>query len=450
MTEPIELIKEAFYGYQLFDVGGYIRDQIMGIESHDRDLATNATPSGMITSCKVFGLNYRYTKKSIAHGTITIEGVEVTTFRKDVSTDGRNAVVEWATTIEEDLSRRDITINAIARSIYTGELIDPFGGIQDIKNKIIRAVGNPEERLNEDTLRALRAVRFANKFKFEIEFNLEITIKNTNISNISIERVREEFMKILETRSDNYILDILYKVIPEFGVLDNLDGGDKHAETVNVHSIWTMRSMMEVSYKPLNVFIGLLHDIGKGFTFDDPNRQFKGHEDIGAVKIKEIMERMKFSNDEIEYASVLVKNHMRWHFYDEAGKEPTDRAIRRAIRDLPDKFDKQELITDLILITWADASANLLNEPESFEDFVERKGIYKRALEMINEKPEIKVGSGLELNGNDLIEMGFKPSPLFNIILTDVLDKVIGEDESIKLENNKEVLKNYVRNNYGI
>ena len=141
---------------------------------------------------------------------------------------------------------------------------------------------------------------------------------------------------------------------------------------------------------------------------------------------------------------------MRWHFYDEIGKEPTDRAIRRAIRDLPDKFNKQELITDLILITWADASANLLNKPESLEDFVERKGIYKRALEMIREKPEVKIGAGLELNGNDLIEMGFKPSPLFNTILTDVLNKVIGEDDSMKLENNKEVLKKYVSDNYEV
>ncbi len=449
MTEPIELIKEAFRGYQLFDVGGYVRDQIMGIESHDRDLATNATPSGMITSCKVFGLNYRYTKNSIAHGTITIEGIEVTTFRRELSWEGHNAVVEWATTIEEDLSRRDYTINSIAKNIYTGELIDPFGGLQDIKNKIIRAVGNPEERLNEDTLRALRAIRFANKFQFEIEPNLEIAIKNTNISNISVERVREEFMKILETRSDNYVLDILYKVIPEFGVLDNLDGGDKHAETVDVHSIWTMRSMMEGSPKPLNAFIALLHDIGKGFTFNDPERQFKGHEDLGAEKIKEIMERFNtFSNDEIDYAYTMVKNHMRWHFFDNKLETPSDKAIRRAIRDLPDKFNKEEMMTDLILLTWADSQANLLNKPEHFSDYTERKGIYKRALEMIREKPEVKIGVGLELNGNDLIEMGFKPSSLFNIILIDVLNKVIGEDENMKLENNKEELKKYVMEKY--
>jgi len=455
MKELSNNIREAFWGYELFYVGGYVRDRVMEdiigkeIISKDVDFATNATPSGLITLCKSWGLNYRYTKNSIAHGTITIEGYEFTTYRKDVSCDGHNAIVEWAETIEEDLSRRDITINAMAFNFWTGELVDPFNGVNDIKNKIIRAVGNPDERLKEDTLRALRAVRFANKFGFEIEDELLIAIKNTDISNISVERIREEFMKILETRSDNYILSILYKVIPEFGVLDKLDGGDKHAETVNVHSIWTMRSMMEASDKPLNALIALLHDIGKGFTFDDPDRKFKGHEDIGAEKIKRIMERFNtFSNDEIDYAYVMVKNHMRWHFFDKKFESPTDKTLRKAIRDLPDKFDKQEMMTDLIILTWADCQANLLNKPESLEDYVERKGIYKRALEMIDEKPEVKIGSGLELNGNDLIEMGFKPSPLFNTILTDVLNKVIGEDESMKLDNNKEMLKKYVIKNY--
>lgn len=447
MTEPIELIKEAFQGYQLFDVGGYVRDGIMGRVSHDRDLSTNATPSDMITVCKVHGLDFRYTKNSIAHGTIVIEGIEVTTFRKDVATDGRNATVEWATTIEEDLSRRDATINAIAKNIYTGEIVDPFDGIGDIKRKIIRAVGNPKERLAEDTLRALRVVRFANRFGFTIEFELLNAILGTSIDNISVERVREEFMKILETRNDMWITAILYKVLPEFKVLKGLDGGNKHNETVEQHSLMSMEHAMKGSPKPLNAFIAILHDIGKFETYNNTERMFKGHEDVGAEKIKEIMTRMKFSNDEIEYAYIMVKNHMRWHFYDDGFTTPSDRAIRRAIRDLPDKFSKEEMVTDLILLTWADCQGNLLNEKESLENYIERKGILARALEMIKEKPEVTV-SGLEFNGKDLIEMGFKPSPLFNTILTDILNKVIGEDESMKLENNKEILKKYVIEKY--
>jgi tRNA nucleotidyltransferase (CCA-adding enzyme) len=446
MTEVIDKIKEAFFGYQLFDVGGFVRDPFMGKVSHDRDVATNATPSGMITSCKLFGLNYRYTKNSIAHGTITIEGIEVTTFRKDVSCDGRNATVEWATTIEEDLSRRDFTINAMAQNVYTGEIVDPFGGMQDIKNKIIRAVGNPIDRLAEDTLRALRAIRFANRFGFTIDPKLLDAIMHTDISNLSVERVREEFMKILETKGTYRLNFVVYKIIPELKILSGLDGGKKHAETVDVHSFQAMKHTMKVSDNPLKIFVALLHDIGKGFTID-AERMFKGHEDVGAEKIKEIMERMKFSNDDVEYAQVMVKNHMRWHFYDD-GNAPTDRAIKRAIRDLPDKFDKETMVTDLIQLTWADCQANHLNKPEGFEKYVIRKDIYWRALEMIREKPEVKIGSGLELNGKDLIEMGFKPSPLFNTILTDILNKVIGEDESMKLENNKKILKKYVMDNY--
>jgi tRNA nucleotidyltransferase (CCA-adding enzyme) len=324
--EPIEKIKEAFskirghpeinvVGYQLFYVGGSVRDEIMGNPSHDVDLATNATPAGIITTCKVFGLDFRYTKNSVAHGTIVVEGIEITTLRKDVSCDGRNATVEWATTIQEDLSRRDLTINAVAKNVYTGEIVDPFFGVQDIEYGIIRAVGNPVDRLNEDTLRALRAVRFANRFGFDIERNLLKAIWETDISNLSIERVREEFMKILATRNDRYTIIILNKVLPEFSVLYNLDGGNKHAETVDIHSLLAMRYMMKGSDKPLLIFATLLHDIGKFYTKDDPERMFKGHEDIGAEKVKEIMTRMKFSNDEIDYVQIIIKNHMRWHFY---------------------------------------------------------------------------------------------------------------------------------------
>ena len=443
MTEAIEKIKEAFKGYQLWYVGGAVRDEIMGVPSHDIDLATNATPRDIIETCEMFDLNFRYTENSIAHGTITVEGIEITTFRKDISCDGRNATTEWAKTIEEDLSRRDITINAISKNVYSGEIVDPFFGIQDIKNKIIRAVGNPEERLKEDTLRALRAIRFSNKFNFTIEKELFFAIYETNIFNLSVERVREEFMKILETLNDRYIDIIILKVIPEFEILYGLDGGNKHAESVYQHSIMTMENSMKISNNPLNSFIAILHDIGKGYTFNDPEKMFKGHEDIGAEKIKEIMERMKFSNEDIYYAYTMVKNHMRWHFFDD-GKEPSDRSIRRAIRDLPDNFNKEIMIKDLMILTWADNQANLLNKPESFEDYTIRRGIYTRALEILKTKPIIKSGSGLNINGTDLIEMGFKPSPLFNTILKDIENQVFEE----KLENEKEILKKFVMENY--
>jgi tRNA nucleotidyltransferase (CCA-adding enzyme) len=459
MTELSNDILEAFWGYDLYYVGGCVRDRVMErmgynyIVSKDVDFATNATPIGMITLCKSHGLNFRYTKNSIAHGTITIEGFEFTTFRKDVSCDGRNATVEFANFIEDDLSRRDITINAMAIDVWTGKLVDPFGGAQDIKDKVIRAVGNPDERLSEDTLRAIRAIRFANKFGFEIEDNLLFAIKSTDISNISVERIREEFMKILETRNSKYIEHIVYKVIPELKVLIGLDGGSRHRETVDIHSLNAMKYMMEFSDKPLNSFAALIHDIGKGYTYNNPERMFKEHEDIGANKGKEIMKRMNtFSTDEIDYVYVMIKNHMRWHFY--SGSEDkiiTDRAIRRAIREFPEKFDKQELVNDLIILTYVDYRSNNANTPFKVMDlseYTERKGIFRKALKIVQEKPEVKIGDGLELDGNDLIEMGFKPSPLFNVILTDVFNKVIGEDESKKLENNKKILKKYVSDKY--
>ena len=448
--KSVEELIELFKGHQLFFVGGYVRDQIMGNISNDIDFATDMTPDEMYNMLIKKNIMYWSSENGINHGTINIGDYEVTTFRKDISCDGRNAIIEYAKTIEEDLSRRDFTCNAIAKNAFNGEIIDPFEGRKDIKNKIVRAVGNSEDRLNEDTLRAIRAITRANKDNFIIEENLINAIVNIDISNLSVERIREEFMKILETRHDTYLYIVLDKIIPEFKILYGLDGGDKHAESVYHHSLMTMQHIMKVSYKPLLAFIGLIHDIGKGFTSNDPERMFKGHEDIGAEKAKELMERMKFSNANIDYVYTLIKNHMRWHFLDGNFASPTDRTLRRAIRDIPDNFNKEEIVTDLTILTWADCQANLLNKPESFEDYTERRGIYKRALEMIREKPEVKVGAGLELNGNDLIEMGFKPSPMFNTILTDVLNKVIGEDETMKLENNKEILKKYIEETYGI
>lgn len=438
------MFSELFKGHQLFYVGGAVRDSIMRISSNDIDLATDMTPKEMISKCTENNIKHWFTENSLNHGTVTIEGIEVTTFRKDVSCDGRNAVTKWAKTIFEDLSRRDITINAISRDFFSNEIVDPFNGIQDINNKVIRAVGNPEDRLREDTLRALRAIRFANRFGFEIEHNLFHAITKTDISNLSVERIREEFTKILETRNSKYFGSILLKVIPEFEVLNYLDGGDKHNETVDQHSIMTMQHIMKVSDNPLLIFAGLLHDIGKFYTKDDPERQFKSHEDIGAEKVKEIMIRMKFANEDVDYVTTLIKNHMRWHFLDNNFASPSDKTIRRAIRDIPDSFKKEQIISDLIILSWADCQSNLLNKPEIFEEYTQRRGIYKRALEILHKQPEVKVGSGLNLNGNDLIEMGFVPSPIFNTILKDVENRVFEQE----LNNEKETLINYVEEKY--
>lgn len=439
------MFSELFKGHQLYFVGGAVRDSIMGISSNDIDLATDMTPQEMISKCAENNIKHWFTENSINHGTITIEGIEVTTFREDVSCDGRNAVTKWAKTIEEDLSRRDFTLNSIAKDFFSNKIVDPFNGIRDINNKVIRAVGNPEDRIREDTLRALRAIRFANKFGFEIEYNLFHAITKTDISNLSVERIREEFMKILETRNSKYFGSILLKVIPEFEVLNYLDGGDKHNETVDQHSIMTMQHIIKVSDNPLLIFAGLLHDIGKFYTKDDPERMFKGHEDIGAEKVREIMFRMKFSNEDIEYVTTLIKNHMRWHFLDNNFASPSDKTIRRAIRDIPDSFNKEQIISDLMVLTCADCQANLLNKPKIFDVYTERRGIYKRAIEILHKQPEVKIGSGLNLSGNDLIEMEFKPSPIFNTILKDVENKVFEKE----LDNENETLINYVKEKYG-
>lgn len=420
---------------QLYFVGGFVRDKLMNIESNDIDFATNLLPEEIIELAKFNNLNYRYTDNSIAHGTIVVENFEITTFRKDVSCDGRNATIEFAKTIEEDLSRRDFTINAIAINAYEYNLIDPFKGIDDIHYEIIRAVGNPYERLKEDKLRTLRAIRFANRFGFEIEEGLFSAIKNVDISNLSVERIRDEFLKILECNDKKYLNIIIERIIPEFSGMIGAYGGTKHNETLDSHSYWAMFHMKQVSSNSLDRLIALLHDIGKIDTIFS-ERIFKGHEDVGAEKVKKIMEHMKFSNEDIEYAYHIVKNHMIWHFY--SGK--LDKSIKKAIRKLPENR-REEMINTLFKLCWSDEVANLRNKYISFNDYKKRMD-YEKVISLIHEEKIIKMK--IDFNGHDLIRMGLRPSPLFSKILKDVETKILDKE----LGNDKMIIEKYIRQKY--
>ena len=189
-------------GYTAYMVGGFVRDYVMSLEFHDIDIATSAKPEQIVELGTKVGYKVWYSANGINHGTIayTIEGdtFEITSYRKDVSCDGRNAIIEYASTIEEDLSRRDFTMNALAMDI-NGNIIDPFNGQLDIQNKIVRFVGNPVDRINEDNLRIMRAIRFASRFGFKIEEKSwgAIVENKDKVKNLSVERVWDEFKKIL-------------------------------------------------------------------------------------------------------------------------------------------------------------------------------------------------------------------------------------------------------------
>ena len=200
-------------GFKAYLVGGAVRDMFMNKEASDWDVATDATPEQVISAFK------KVIPTGIAHGTVTVhfmgEEIEVTTFRIEQGySDGRHPdKVSYASDIEEDLSRRDFTMNAIAVSLKDGSIVDPFNGKTDIKNKVIRSVGNPLERFNEDGLRPIRAIRFASQLGFEIETNTLQAISNEKVlqktSTISIERFRDELVKLLKSPKPSVGLKLL-------------------------------------------------------------------------------------------------------------------------------------------------------------------------------------------------------------------------------------------------
>ena len=242
-----ELIN-LFYdsNYDAYLVGGSVRDILMGREIKDIDITTNATPQQIIQFCNTN--NLKYIETGIQHGTITIIFndilIEVTTFRVDKNCDGRHCNVEFVKTLEEDLSRRDFTMNAIAIN-KDGQLIDPFNGIKDIENKIIRTVGDASTRFEEDKLRALRAVRFVTTLNFIIENNTYIAVKNTNLGSISKERIRDEFIKIfLSNNRFNGIgtlhyTGLLNQILPEVSLLEGVEQDEFHhpEKDVFVHTM---------------------------------------------------------------------------------------------------------------------------------------------------------------------------------------------------------------------
>lgn len=423
-------------GFEAFIIGGCVRDNLRSQAPKDYDITTSALPEEVKS---VFS-EYRIFETGIKHGTVTVmvnaTPIEITTYRIDSEySDNRHPdKITFTKTLREDAARRDFTMNAIAYSSESG-LVDYFGGYSDIKNKVIRCVGDPDKRFNEDALRIIRALRFASVLDFKIEENTKRSIFRNKelLTNVSAERIASEFLKLLCGCNAKQIImeyvDILGVIIPELLPMKGFDQKNfHHIYDVLEH---TAVAVENIEPSPTLRLAALFHDIGKPpcfFIGNDGLGHFYGHSRAGADMTNRILERLKFDNATRYLTVTLVKAH-------DVQIEKTEKSVKRALNKYtPDVFFK------LIKLKRADNSAQ---NPEFFyrkKDYDELESI---ANKIINEK-QCFCMRDLAINGKDLINCGIEPGPKMGKILCHLLDMVI----SGKLENCKDVLIEYTKKKF--
>ena len=423
----INRIMEA--GHEAYAVGGCIRDSILGRRPDDWDITTSASPE------QVKGLFDHTIDTGIQHGTVTVmigkEGFEVTTYRIDGKyEDGRHpSEVMFTPNLTEDLKRRDFTMNAMAYNDRSG-LVDVFGGIDDIRRKIIRCVGEPKERFKEDALRMMRAVRFSGQLGYEIEANTSKAIKELshNLIRVSAERIQTELIKLaISPHPENLRLawetGITQVILPEFDVcMATEQNNPHHCYNVGEHILKSMEAIRPEKVLRLAM---LFHDIGKpgAITADEAGiHHFYGHPALAAQMAKGILRRLKFDNQTIYFVTGLVK----YHDYD---VKPASGSVRRAIMKTG-----EDIFPLLFEVKAADIKAQSTFMREEKEDAL--KAVYKVYQQVVSEKQCVSL-KGLAVTGKDLIEeTGMQAGPELGVMLKKLLDFVV-EDPS---RNEREVL----------
>ncbi len=415
-------------GFEAYAVGGCVRDAALDRVPKDWDIAVNAAPA------EVKKLFDRTLDTGIKHGTVTVmlgqEAYEVTAFRIDgIYEDGRHpSSVEFTGSLEADLRRRDFTINAMAWNPARG-LVDPFGGMSDLKARCIRAVGDPDARFREDALRMLRAVRFAARLGFEIEVGtLEGMRKNSGlILNVSSERIREELTGILTSEAPGKLIllrdaGIMGLILPEVEVCFNVpQNNPHHVYNVGEHSI---RAAAAVENDSCLRWTMLLHDTGKALTRTtdgDGVDHFYGHPDKSVVIAENILKRLRFDNKSIDSILRLIRFHDRDII-------PQPKAVAKAVSVIGG-----DLFEDLLKVKRADKAAQNPGDVDEGVGYVDR--IEKIYMELLEGNSCLRL-SDLAVNGRDLIGLGFKEGREIGEALNLLFEKVI-EDPSL---NDKAVL----------
>jgi tRNA nucleotidyltransferase (CCA-adding enzyme) len=430
----VELIIDKLYknGYEGFAVGGCIRDSILGLEPKDWDITTSSTPDQ--TKELFNSLGYKVIETGIQHGTVTIiinkMPYEITTYRVegDYIDNRRPSKVYYTSKLEEDLKRRDFTINTFAYNYKVG-LVDCFNGIKDLNCKKIKAVGDGNERFQEDALRMLRAIRFSSQLDFSIDDYTEEAIINNSklLKNISIERIREEFKKILISDIPSkgirklIELNLMEYIIPELIELVDFNQRSKY------HDKDIFNHVMEALDNTNNDFnlrlATLLHDIGKPntFTIDNSGRgHFYGHELVGEKLTIEILKKLKFDNNTINRVSKLVKNHMKVPQIDKPIK------IKKYINEIG-----EENLDILFQLMIADRKASS-PEYRKYDDILK----LKRACDKILNSKEPLTLKDININGKDLISLGIAEGENIGILLKYLLELLLEKPNL----NTKEIL----------
>lgn len=422
----IESLEKA--GYEAFAVGGCVRDTLLGRVPDDWDITTSAKPEEVK---RVFN---RTIDTGIQHGTVTVmldrEGFEVTTYRIDGEyEDSRHPKeVTYTTNLVEDLKRRDFTINAMAYNDRTG-IVDEFGGMEDLEEKIIRCVGEPKERFTEDALRMMRAVRFSAQLGFNIDEKTSKAVKELapTLSKISAERIQTEFVKLMMSDNPTYItkayeLGLTAIFLPELDLaFATPQNNPYHQYNVGEHCVVCLSHIKKD--KALRI-AALLHDFGKPLcrtTDDDDIDHFYGHAAKGEEVANTILRRLKFDTDTITKVRKYVKYHDDFI-------APERESVRRAIN----KFGEEYALPIIELMIADNSSKSTLEQ----EERLERLGkIYDLYLDIIDKKECVSLRT-LAISGNDLMELGIPKGKEIGVILNKLLDKVLSNPE----HNTKEYL----------
>ena len=418
-------------GYEAYMVGGCVRDSVLGRKPHDYDICTSATPDEILQA-------FPYEEiipTGLQHGTVTIlinkEPYEVTTYRidGDYSDNRRPDNVTFTKNLVEDLRRRDFTINAMAYNPKTG-LIDPFDGLEDIKEETIRCVGSAKDRFGEDALRILRAIRFASQFGFVVEpdTDWEIHQQYKRLENISVERINSEFCKIVS--SDSFCVQLLlYKdvfslFIPELkSMIDFQQNNPYHAYNVFGHTVHAIkRCESDDLVVKLAVFF---HDFGKPHSYQDGEdgiRHFKGHGKVSADISDSIMKRLRFDNETRNNVVELV-------YYHDATFEVGEKYVKRWLNKIGEKQFRR-----LLEVRRADIKGQ---KPDYEESRIEKVDNIENILEEILSEKACFSLKDLAVNGNDVKEvMSLKEGKDIGCWLNEILKRVIDGE----LENNKDNL----------